>query len=66
MKKLINDVGSVVREALEGLVALNPQLALLEERYMQGARRITLDAWRRRPFAQELAQNLARLVSPLL
>lgn len=30
MKKLINDVGSVVREALEGLVALNPQLALLE------------------------------------
>lgn len=30
MKKLINDVGSVVRDALEGLVALNPQLALLE------------------------------------
>lgn len=30
MKKLINDVSSVVREALEGLVALNPQLALLE------------------------------------
>jgi len=24
---------------------------------MHGARRITLDAWRRRPFAQELAQN---------
>ena len=33
---------------------------------MRGARRITLDAWRRRPFTQELAQNLARLVSPLL
>ena len=30
MKKLINDVGSVVREALEGLVALHPQLALLD------------------------------------
>jgi cardiolipin synthase A/B len=42
------------------------QLAALEERYMRSARRITLDAWRRRPFAQELAQNLARLVSPLL
>jgi cardiolipin synthase len=42
------------------------QLAALEERYMRGAHRITLDAWRRRPFAQELLQNLARLVSPLL
>jgi cardiolipin synthase len=42
------------------------QLAAIEERYMRGARRITLDAWRRRPFGQELAQNLARLVSPLL
>lgn len=30
MKKLINDIPSVVRQSLEGLVALNPHLALLE------------------------------------
>jgi cardiolipin synthase len=42
------------------------QLAVIEERYMQGSQRITLDEWRRRPFAQELIQNLSRLVSPLL
>ena len=42
------------------------QLAAIEERYMQGADRITLEQWRRRPFLQELAQNLSRLVSPLL
>jgi len=30
MKKLINDIPSVVRQSLEGLVALNPNLALLE------------------------------------
>ena len=33
---------------------------------MRASDRITLDAWRRRPFAQELVQNLSRLVSPLL
>jgi len=42
------------------------QLAAIEEGYMQGSDRITLDEWRRRPFAQELVQNLSRLVSPLL
>lgn len=30
MKKLINDIPSVVRQSLHGLVALNPSLALLE------------------------------------
>lgn len=42
------------------------QLAAIEERYMRGSRPVTLEAWRARPFTQELAQNLARLVSPLL
>jgi cardiolipin synthase len=42
------------------------QLAAIEDRYMQEAERITLEAWRRRPFGQELVQNLSRLVSPLL
>jgi cardiolipin synthase len=42
------------------------QLAAIEERYMQGSERITLEAWRRRPFMAELTQNLSRLVSPLL
>ena len=30
MKKLINDIPQVVEDALEGLVALHPQLALLD------------------------------------
>jgi cardiolipin synthase A/B len=42
------------------------QLAAIEDRYMQGSERIALDEWRRRPFAQALAQNLSRMVSPLL
>jgi cardiolipin synthase len=42
------------------------QLAVIEDRYMQQAERITLEAWRRRPFSQQLVQNLSRLVSPLL
>ncbi|MEP6608698.1 MAG: cardiolipin synthase [Burkholderiaceae bacterium] len=46
--------------------AIARQLVALEERYMRGSHRITLDEWRRRPFALELTQNLARLVSPLL
>ena len=42
------------------------QLGEIEERYMRGSQRITLDVWHERPFMQELVQNLARLVSPLL
>jgi cardiolipin synthase len=42
------------------------RLAAIEQRYMQGSERITLEQWHRRPFMQELVQNLARLVSPLL
>jgi cardiolipin synthase len=42
------------------------QLAAIEEEYMRGSERITLDVWRQRPFLAELIQNLARLVSPLL
>ena len=42
------------------------QLVEIEEGYMRASQQITLDQWRRRPFAQELVQNLTRLVSPLL
>jgi cardiolipin synthase len=42
------------------------QLVAIEESYMRGSHQITLDQWRRRPFVQELTQNLTRLVSPLL
>ncbi|MDI3259236.1 MAG: dihydroxyacetone kinase subunit DhaL [Sinobacteraceae bacterium] len=34
MKKLINDVGSVVADMLHGLVALNPRLALVEDQHI--------------------------------
>ena len=42
------------------------QLVAIEEGYMHGSHLITLDQWRKRPFVQELTQNLTRLVSPLL
>ena len=42
------------------------QLAAIEEGYMCGSERVTLDVWRKRPFTKELVQNLSRLVSPLL
>ena len=42
------------------------QLVAIEEGYMRGSHRITLDQWRKRPFVHELTQNLSRLVSPLL
>ena len=42
------------------------QLAAIEDGYMRGSERVTLEQWRRRPFGQELVQNLSRLVSPLL
>ncbi len=42
------------------------QLGAIEKRYLEGSVQITLDRWRKRPFARELLQNLTRLVSPLL
>ena len=42
------------------------QLVAIEEGYMRGSNPITLTEWRKRPFIQELIQNLTRLVSPLL
>jgi hypothetical protein len=42
------------------------QLAAIEERYMHGSEEVQLDVWRRRPFFEQLVQNLTRLVSPLL
>ena len=42
------------------------QLVTIEDAYMRGSHQITLEQWRKRPFVQELTQNLTRLVSPLL
>jgi cardiolipin synthase len=42
------------------------ELVAIQQRYMQGSSQLDLDAWRRRPFARVLLENLARLVSPLL
>ena len=42
------------------------QLAAEQERYFANSRLLTLADWERRPFASKLAQNLARLLSPLL
>jgi len=46
--------------------AIALQLAAIEERYMHGSEEVQLDVWRRRPFFEQLVQNLTRLVSPLL
>jgi cardiolipin synthase len=46
--------------------ALATRLQAIEERYMGGSEEVQLDQWRRRPFHEQLVQNLTRLVSPLL
>jgi cardiolipin synthase len=42
------------------------RLAAEQERYFANSRLLTLATWGRRSFPSKLAQNLARLVSPLL
>ena len=42
------------------------RLEAIEAGYMRGSEQVELDAWRRRPFRDQLVQNLTRLVSPLL
>ena len=42
------------------------RLAAEQERYFADSRLLTLEAWRQRPFAGKVVQNLARLLSPLL
>jgi cardiolipin synthase len=42
------------------------RLAAEQERYFANSRLLTLSAWRQRSFGSKLAQNLARLLSPLL
>jgi cardiolipin synthase len=41
-------------------------LRAIEESYIRGSELVDLAAWRRRPFHEQLVQNLTRLVSPLL
>ena len=54
MRKLINDPRRVVREALEGLVDLNPSLALLE------TEDVIVRADLPRPQARQVAVSLGR------
>jgi cardiolipin synthase len=42
------------------------RLAAEQERYFANSRLLTLAEWRQRPFGSKVAQNLARLLSPLL
>jgi cardiolipin synthase len=42
------------------------RLRAIEDSYMQASERVELAAWRRRPFHEQLVQDLTRLVSPLL
>jgi len=42
------------------------RLQAIEEGYIRGSEQVLLDAWRKRPFHEQLVQNLMRLVSPLL
>jgi cardiolipin synthase len=42
------------------------RLAAEQERYFADSRLLSLAEWRRRPFGAKLAENLARLLSPLL
>jgi cardiolipin synthase len=46
--------------------AVVTRLAAEQERYFANSRVLTLAAWRQRSFGRKVAQNLARLLSPLL
>jgi cardiolipin synthase A/B len=64
------DIRSFVLNAEVMLMIYDPgvvaRLATEQERYFANSRLLTLAEWRQRPFASKVAQNLARLLSPLL
>jgi cardiolipin synthase len=64
------DIRSFVLNAEVLLLIYDPgvvaRLAAVQERYYADARFLTLEAWGQRSFGRKLAQNLARLLSPLL
>jgi cardiolipin synthase A/B len=45
---------------------ITARLEVIEKRYMRGSEQVDLQRWRRRPFHDQLVQDLTRLVSPLL
>jgi cardiolipin synthase A/B len=45
---------------------ITSRLEEIEAGYMRGSEAVELEAWRHRPFRDQLVQNLTRLVSPLL
>jgi cardiolipin synthase len=64
------DLRSFVLNAELMLVIYDPgvaaRLATEQERYYANCRLFTLEAWRQRSFGSKVAENLARLLSPLL
>ena len=45
---------------------MTSRLLLEQQRYIANCRSLDLQQWRQRPFRIKLAENLARLLSPLL
>ena len=64
------DVRSFVLNAEVTLIAYDREVALRlrseQERYLAASERLILRKWQTRPFPVKLAENLARLISPLL
>ncbi len=64
------DIRSFVLNAEVMLMIYDPdvsaRLAAEQERYYANCRLLTLEGWRQRSFGSKLAENLARLLSPLL
>jgi len=42
------------------------RLAIEQDRYLAGSRLLTMESWTKRSFGRQVAENLARLLSPLL
>ncbi|EQB10799.1 MULTISPECIES: cardiolipin synthase [Sphingobium] len=64
------DIRSFTLNAEANLVIYTPgevrRVRAVEERYFEGSRELTYQDWARRPFMRKIAENLARLISPLL
>jgi cardiolipin synthase len=64
------DIRSFTLNAEANLILYAPdqvrRLYVLQERYFAGSRELSAEDWTQRPFHRKIAENLARLISPLL
>jgi cardiolipin synthase len=64
------DIRSFTLNAEANLLVYGPAqveaISALQESYFAGSTELTAEAWARRPFLHTIAENLARLISPLL